>query len=69
MDRDHSVFVFIFSLVIILGSFVGGHIMGRTQKQNTIVEECHTNGMYLDRNLFMVCQVSTPKVVPKPPTL
>ena len=69
MNRDRGGFAFILSLVIMLGCFVGGHIIGRTQTQNTIVEECSTNGMYIDRNLFMVCQVGTPKVVPKPPTL
>lgn len=57
----------IFILVLTSG-FVGA-AFGQKLAQATIVEECKNTGMYLDRNLLMVCQVGTPKVVPKPDTL
>ena len=51
-------------LLVGLGYLVGGY-----NKQSTLVEECKNTGMYLDRNLLMVCQVGTPVVVPKPDSL
>ena len=49
--------------------FLIGSNYGERYKQTTIVEECKNTGMYLDRNLLMVCQVGTPVVVPKPESL
>jgi hypothetical protein len=64
-------FILAFAVVFLptFAASIVGYKYGELYRQNTIVEECRTNGMYIDRNLFMVCQVSTPKVVPKPPTL
>jgi hypothetical protein len=65
---DGLVAIVLVLVVSIAALFMGKHF-GETHRQELIVEECSTNGMYIDRNLFMVCQVGTPKVVPKPPTL
>jgi hypothetical protein len=62
----NAVYKVFYATCALLVSFVVGAEVGKHKLQTTIVEECRASGMYLDRNLFMVCQVGTPKVVPKP---
>ena len=65
-----ELFVIILTIVgMSFTSFFIGGAYGERYKQTTIVEECKNTGMYLDRNLLMVCQVGTPVVVPKPDSL